>query len=392
MFTDPNRIRRKDPGNPDICNLFQFHRLFSDAETIERVDRECRAAQIGCVEDKKLLAEIMIEALRPIRERREEIDRDPSIVWDALRRGNAVARERVGRDAGARPAGDEARLRSVPVMNDPTPNPEAEPLEIEPLESPLDAAEELEESYHVTLPAFEGPLDLLLHLIHKHKVDVYDIPILLITQQYNEYLDAMQDLTLDVAADYIYMAALLIHIKSKMLLPRDEEGEPQEDPRAELVNRLLEYQRFKAAAETFAELDVVRMGVWARPPAPLPGTDAKEIDMSEVSLFDLVDAFRVALTRFRYQHPGSIQLKRPAYKVSEKMRDLHEKLRETTPIRLFWYLEGRDRNELVVIFLATLELVRLGGLSLRQGDLFGEILLHRTEREIDPAQFSAYDH
>lgn len=94
MFTDPNRIRRKDPGNPDICNLFQFHRLFSDAETIERVDRECRAAQIGCVEDKKLLAEIMIEALRPIRERREEIDRDPSIVWDALRRGNAVARER----------------------------------------------------------------------------------------------------------------------------------------------------------------------------------------------------------------------------------------------------------------------------------------------------------
>lgn len=277
-------------------------------------------------------------------------------------------------------------------MNDPTPNPEAEPLEIEPLESPLDAAEELEESYHVTLPAFEGPLDLLLHLIHKHKVDVYDIPILLITQQYNEYLDTMQDLNLDVAADYIYMAALLIHIKSKMLLPRDEEGEPQEDPRAELVNRLLEYQRFKAAAETFAELDVVRMGVWARPPAPLPGTDAKEIDMSEVSLFDLVDAFRVALTRFRYQHPGSIQLKRPAYKVSEKMRDLHEKLREITPIRLFWYLEGRDRNELVVIFLATLELVRLGGLSLRQGDLFGEILLHRTEREIDPAQFSVYDH
>ncbi len=94
MFTDPNRIRRKDPGNPDICNLFQFHRLFSDAQTIERVDRECRAAQIGCVDDKKLLAEIMIEALRPIRERREAIDRDPSIVWDALRRGNAVARAR----------------------------------------------------------------------------------------------------------------------------------------------------------------------------------------------------------------------------------------------------------------------------------------------------------
>jgi tryptophanyl-tRNA synthetase len=94
MFTDPNRIRRKDPGNPDICNLFQFHKLFSDDETIDRVDRECRAAQIGCVDDKKLLAEIMIEKLRPMRERREEIDRDPSIVWDTLREGNRRARER----------------------------------------------------------------------------------------------------------------------------------------------------------------------------------------------------------------------------------------------------------------------------------------------------------
>ena len=94
MFTDPNRVRRKDPGNPDICNLFQFHRLFSDDATIARVDHECRTAQIGCVDDKKLLAEIMIESLRPIRERREQIDRDPSIVWDALRDGNRRARER----------------------------------------------------------------------------------------------------------------------------------------------------------------------------------------------------------------------------------------------------------------------------------------------------------
>ena len=94
MFTDPNRIRRSDPGNPDICNLFQFHRLFSDPETIARVDHECRTAKIGCVDDKKLIAEIMIEKLRPIRERREQIDRDPSIVWDTLREGNRKARER----------------------------------------------------------------------------------------------------------------------------------------------------------------------------------------------------------------------------------------------------------------------------------------------------------
>src|SRR5581483_9577555 len=94
MFTDPNRVRRSDPGNPDICNLFQFHKLFSDEATIARVDRDCRAAKIGCVEDKKLLADIMIEQLRPIRARREEIDRDPSIVWDALREGSRAARAR----------------------------------------------------------------------------------------------------------------------------------------------------------------------------------------------------------------------------------------------------------------------------------------------------------
>lgn len=94
MFTDPNRVRRTDPGNPDICNLFQFHKLFSDEATIARVDHECRTAQIGCVQDKKLLSEIMIESLAPVRARREQIGRDPSIVWDALREGNRKARER----------------------------------------------------------------------------------------------------------------------------------------------------------------------------------------------------------------------------------------------------------------------------------------------------------
>jgi tryptophanyl-tRNA synthetase len=94
MFTDPNRVRRSDPGNPDICNLFAFHKLFSTPETVERVDHECRTAQIGCVQDKKLLADIMVEALAPIRARREEIDRDPSVVWDVLREGSRKARER----------------------------------------------------------------------------------------------------------------------------------------------------------------------------------------------------------------------------------------------------------------------------------------------------------
>ncbi|HEY5610519.1 MAG TPA: segregation/condensation protein A, partial [Thermoanaerobaculia bacterium] len=149
---------------------------------------------------------------------------------------------------------------------------ESTPIE-EPRDAELLGSEEEVSSYRVTLPSFEGPLDLLLHLLKKHKIDIYDIPIVLITEQYSQYLDAMEELNLDVAADYIYTAALLIHIKSKMLLPRDETNS-EEDPRAELVDRLLQYQRFKRVAESFAEVDLVRMGVWSRPPTPPPDTEA----------------------------------------------------------------------------------------------------------------------
>ncbi len=252
--------------------------------------------------------------------------------------------------------------------------------------------EELDEAaYQVTLPSFHGPLDLLLHLIKQNEIDIYDIPIVLITEQYTAYLDAMEELNLEIAADYIYMAALLIHIKSKMLLPRDETTGEQEDPRAELVNRLLEYQRFKAVAETFAELDVVRMGVWPRPPAGLPDSDGSDIDISEVSLFDLIDAFRGALIRYKVNHPQAIELRRMVHKVSDKMAELYDMLKEKSPIRLQWFLEGRGREELIAIFLGMLELVRLGGIALQQGELFGEILVARTENVIDSEQFVLYD-
>jgi segregation and condensation protein A len=256
---------------------------------------------------------------------------------------------------------------------------------------PADEQDESAGALSVTLPSFHGPLDLLLHLIKQHKIDIYDIPIALITEQYTGYLDAMEELSLDVAADYIYMAALLIHIKSKMLLPHDENEGETEDPRKELVDRLLEYQRFKAVAESFAELDVLRMGVWPRPATPIPGTDASEIDMSEVGLFDLIDAFRSALNRYKQNHPHAIELRRLTHKISDKMRELYAKLQEKSPIRLQWFLEGRDRNELIAIFLGTLELVRLGGISLKQSENFGEILIGKTDATIDETQFSMFD-
>ncbi|HWS71666.1 MAG TPA: segregation/condensation protein A [Thermoanaerobaculia bacterium] len=258
---------------------------------------------------------------------------------------------------------------------------------------PADDRPETDESaYKISLPSFHGPLDLLLHLIKQHKVDIYDIPILLITEQYTKYLDAMEQLDLEVAADYVYMAALLIHIKSRMLLPRDDSADDAEDPRADLVTRLLEYQRYKAVAETFAELDVLRMGVWPRPQLPLPGgNEASEIDMSEVSLFDLIDAFRTALNRYRQNHPQSIELVRMVHKVSAKMNEIYAKVKEKSPIRLQWFLEGRDRNELIAVFLGMLELVRLGGISLQQGGNFGDILIGKTEQEVDEGVFALYE-
>ena len=264
----------------------------------------------------------------------------------------------------------------------------------------LGTTEKLEEpeeegGYKVTLPSFHGPLDLLLHLIKKNEVDISDIPIVLITEQYNAYLDAMAELDLDIAADYIYMAALLINIKSRMLLPRDEsgQGDTGEDPRQELVERLLEYQRFKAVAESFAELDVLRMGMWTRPRVPLPGDDEQnDVDMTDVGLFDLIDAFRTALVRYRQNHPQALEMHSVVHKISDKMRELSSKLQEKSPIRLQWFLEGRDRNELIAVFLGMLELVRLGGVRMQQGQLFGEILVHRAEKQIDEETFALFDH
>jgi segregation and condensation protein A len=178
----------------------------------------------------------------------------------------------------------------------------------------------LPDAWRVHLPIFEGPLDLLLHLIKLNRVEITDIPVATICDQFHAYLQLMEELNLDVAGEYIYEAALLIHIKSKMLLPRPPkaEGEPEEDPRQELVDRLLEYRRLKEVAQSFAEVDRLRMGIWTRKPQPLPALPADEeetVDLGEVSLFDLLSALKTALVRYDREHPPPIQLSLEAYSV-----------------------------------------------------------------------------
>src|SRR6188508_3359808 len=160
--------------------------------------------------------------------------------------------------------------------------------------------ESILEDYPVRLQNFEGPLDLLLHLIKKHEVNIYDIPIALVTHQYLEYIDLMQEMNLDVAGEFLVMAATLIHIKSRTLLPRPDpaQEDPEEDPRDALIRRLLEHQKFKAAAELLHERETLRSAQWTRPDERVAAIAGDEYEPElEVDLFSLLSAFQSVVQR-----------------------------------------------------------------------------------------------
>lgn len=244
----------------------------------------------------------------------------------------------------------------------------------------------LPEQWRVQLPVFEGPLDLLLHLIKVNRVEITDIPVATICDQFHAYLGLMEELNLDVAGEYIYEAALLIHLKSKMLLPRPATapGEPEEDPRQDLVERLLEYRRLKEAAQSLAEVDRLRVGVWKRRPQPLAlaAPVEEELDLGEVSLFDLLAALRQAMHRYDREHPPPLQVSGERYSVREQFDRLLGELDAGRPFDLVADLRRRScRAEAIATFLAVLELARLNLIRLHQTGS-GEVLVYRTTREL----------
>jgi segregation and condensation protein A len=249
-------------------------------------------------------------------------------------------------------------------------------------------------SWRVHLPIFEGPLDLLLHLIKINQVEITDIPVAVICDQFHAYLALMEELNLDIAGEYIYEAALLIHLKSKMLLPRPSRaaGEPEEDPRQELVERLLEYRRLKEAAQSLAELDRLRMGIWTRQPQPLPAgpvEEGEEMDLGEVSLFDLLGALKQALVRYDKEHPPPLLLTGEAWSVRGQFDRLLGQLDAGHPFDLLADLRGRScRAEAIAAFLAVLELARLNLVRVHQTES-GDILLYRTTRELGQHDWEA---
>ena len=258
------------------------------------------------------------------------------------------------------------------------------------MSSPVQPRGRLPESWRVQLPVFEGPLDLLLHLVRVNEVEISDIPVAVVCDQFHEYLELMEELNLDVAAEYIFEAAQLIHLKSRLLLPRHREGEQAgEDPRQELVERLLEYRRIKEAAQSLAEIDGIRHGVWTRPPERLPVPAGESIDLGEVSLFDLLGAFREVVGRYEREHPEPLHLRREDFHVRDQLDRLLGLVARDRPYDLLEDLKSRScRAEVVAAFLAVLELARLDLVRFHQTRA-GEILLYRTDREVQLHELEA---
>lgn len=234
-------------------------------------------------------------------------------------------------------------------------------------------------SYKVKLEVFEGPLDLLLYLIKKNEVDIYDIPIASVTEQYLEYLELMRMLDLNIAGEFLVMAATLIHIKSKMLLPPEEKEilpVEEEDPREELVRRLLEYKRFKEAAGVLQDLEGQRRQMFTR--AATIELESGE-KFFEASLFDLI----TALTKVLKDVPKDVfqEIVKDEFTVEQKVHDILHILVEK-PAIFISELFGKARNKLEIIatFLAVLELIRLKEILVVQKECFGDIEVIRNEK------------
>ena len=230
-------------------------------------------------------------------------------------------------------------------------------------------------SYHVRLTQFEGPLDLLLHLIRRDKINIYDIPISHITKEYLSYIEIMQELSLEVAGEFFVMAATLMRIKAQMLLPKRPDEEDEEDPREELVKNLLEYRKFKEAASHFAERESDRRKVFTRP-AVRPPEGEKDTSLMEVSIFDLVDAFKKVMEDLKNQI--SYRIEKETYTIEEKIDLIRDRIASNSEILFTELFSGEiDRLEIIVTFLAILEMARIGELSARQMTSSGDVWLFR---------------
>lgn len=239
-------------------------------------------------------------------------------------------------------------------------------------------------SYKIILDSFEGPLDLLLHLIREQKIDIYDIPISSVCEQYLAYLSLMESLDLDIASEWLIIAATLIEIKSKMLLPKeplesDNQDENEEDPRLELVEKLIEYEKFKSAANLFKEKEEERCKIFSRASLGLDFDLRPKYVIENITAEDLLFALNKMLSEVDDNEITSI--KRRKITIRMKMREIWAKLQSSSGQLIFQDLfdEPNDRVQIVITFLAVLELLKSRKISVKQKELFSPIEIHIIE-------------
>ncbi|MEI4829080.1 segregation/condensation protein A [Bacillus sp. FJAT-53711] len=241
--------------------------------------------------------------------------------------------------------------------------------------------------YNFKVEAFEGPLDLLLHLINRYEIDIYNIPVAGITEQYLSYIHAMKELQLDVASEYLVMAATLLQIKSKMLLPKHEEDEQDsseefiEDPRQELMERLIEYKKYKQVATQLKEKEQERAQLYTRPPLDFmmfQKEDDEKLPI-DVTLYDMLAAFQKLMRRKKIQRPVTATVARQEIPIEQRMGDVLKQLEMAGGRQSFYDLFADDDREMVVVtFLAILELMKHQQIVIEQEHNFDEIFLLKS--------------
>ena len=244
---------------------------------------------------------------------------------------------------------------------------------------PVHGNKKMATPYKINIPMYEGPLDLLLDLIKQQKMSIHDIQISKITAQYLDYLHKLEELDVDVSSEFIYMAATLIYIKSKMLLPPDPLGGPEEqlDPRADLVHRLVEHEKFKNAAQLLYQKQQIEENVWSKPDKSLYNDEGTEGDLV-VSLVDLVKVFQQVLERKK--EVSRIELRHEEFTVAQMIAALRAQILASAEnaVNLIQFFEAcPSRHAMIVAFLAVLEMVKLQAVALVQEKQFGDILVRK---------------
>ncbi|WP_226034636.1 segregation/condensation protein A [Aquibacillus saliphilus] len=246
----------------------------------------------------------------------------------------------------------------------------------------------MQQSYKVKVDAFEGPLDLLLHLINEYEIDIYDIPVAQITEQYMVYINTMQELELNVASEYLVMAATLLAIKSQLLLPNqdlevDDEGY-EEDPREELMKRLIEYRKYKDAAIQLKEKELDANHIYTRPPKAFKDLSTKKtIVQGDISIYEMIAAMNKVFERKKWDNPLETRIQRSEIPIKKRMEEVLEQVKlHKTGVRFELLFQYPSKSHIVVTFIAILELMKVKEIYCTQEKHFDELMVYDMEGEM----------